>query len=92
MEVEEKEDHHTPVLYHKHIEHTLSNPDAAIIKLADFTDNLMTVALSDEAEWREDLKRRYFPVIPLFKEKFKDSTVVKSEDVNAYFVYIEKLL
>lgn len=92
VEQEEKNDHHTPVLYHQHIAHTLKNDMAAIVKLADFTDNLMTVALSDDEKWREDLKRRYFPVIPLFIERFKDSKLIPASAVQDYFGHIESQL
>lgn len=92
VDQEEKADHHTPVLYHEHIAYTLKNDMAAVVKLADFTDNLMTVAMSDDTQWREDLKRRYFPVIPLFKTRFVESLVVNSEELKTYFDCIESKL
>lgn len=87
VEEEEKGRHHTPVLYHEHLKHTLKNEDAALVKLADFTDNLMTVFLSDDKEWQEELNRRYYPVINLFEEAFADKDYV--ENLRDYFSFVQ---
>ena len=87
VEEEEKSDVHTPELYHEHVKHTLKNPDAALIKMSDFTDNLMTVYLSTDEDWKEELWRRYFPVIPFFEETFVDSEF--EESLNEFFSFIQ---
>jgi (p)ppGpp synthase/HD superfamily hydrolase len=87
VEQEEKSDVHTPELYHRHVKHTLKNPDAALIKMSDFTDNLMTVYVSEDKDWKEELWRRYFPVIPFFEETFVDSKF--KEDLNIFFTFIQ---
>lgn len=83
VEEEEKKENHTPVLYHKHIAHTLSDQNAAIIKLSDFTDNLMTVSMSDDEAWKSDLAKRYNPVIPLFEQAFAEADF--ADDLKEYF-------
>lgn len=86
VEEEEKKENHTPVLYHEHVKHTLMHPDAALIKLADFTDNLMTVALSDDEGWKIDLAMRYHPLMPLFEQTFSEADF--STQLCEYFTFI----
>lgn len=88
VEEEEKSGHHTPVLYHKHIEHTLKNEYASFVKLADFTDNVMIVNLSDDIKWKAELNRRYHPVIPLFMERF--STKEYAHSLKEFFTFIQE--
>jgi (p)ppGpp synthase/HD superfamily hydrolase len=87
VEAEEKSDVHTPELYHQHIQYTLKNPDAALVKMSDFTDNLMTVYASSDQDWKDELWRRYFPVIPFFEETFAGSKF--KENLSEFFNFIQ---
>lgn len=87
VEAEEKSNVRTPALYHQHVQHTLKNPDAALIKMSDFTDNLMTVYMSSDQDWKGELWRRYFPLIPLYELTFAEHEF--KESLSKFFNFIQ---
>ena len=88
VEEEERENHHTPVKYHQHITHTLKNPGAALVKTVDFCDNLMTTITSDNQDFKDELKRRYFPVMELFTKSAETSEFLEQPAVEGYFEFV----
>ena len=89
VKAEERENHHTPVKYHQHIAHTLNNPGAALVKTVDFCDNLMTTITSDNQDFKDELKRRYFPVMELFVQSAAISEFLEQDAVEEYFAFIK---
>lgn len=81
-------DVHTPELYHQHVQYTLKNSEAALVKMADFTDNLMTVYVSSDQKWKDELWRRYFPIIPLFEKAFLEHEC--KENLSEFFAFIQE--
>ncbi len=65
--------------YKEHIEEIVNDPDAFLVKLSDFSDNVLNLGYSHDSDKRLKLSKKYLPVIDVFIDRLDSAQDILSQ-------------
>ncbi len=76
-------------IYREHVAEAIKDPEVALVKLADFSDNALTLEKVADPKRRLKLTVKYMPVVEMFIKRLQDQDIQMDE--NKKLGLIEKL-